>query len=72
LFRLLPRAQLQYEHAATGVPAVLAGTLDRSEELDCDARIFTAYRQQWISFQGTYRAGWRSHLLADFMWALAT
>ncbi|MBB5716636.1 hypothetical protein FHS94_003506 [Sphingomonas aerophila] len=25
-----------------------AGTFDRSEELDCVAHIFTAYRQRWV------------------------
>jgi hypothetical protein len=28
---------------------VRAGTLDRSEELDCVAHIFTAYRQRWVT-----------------------
>ena len=31
-----------------GVVVVRAGTLDRSEELDCVAHIFTAYRQRWV------------------------
>ena len=31
-----------------GVAVVRAGTLDRSEELDCAAHIFTAYRQAWV------------------------
>ena len=31
-----------------GVAVVRAGTLDRSEELDCVAHIFTAYRQRWV------------------------
>ena len=31
-----------------GVAVVRAGTLDRSEELDCVAHIFTAYRQLWV------------------------
>ena len=32
-----------------GVAVVRAGTLDRSEELECRAHIFTATRQRWIS-----------------------
>lgn len=32
-----------------GIAVVRAGTLDRSEELDCVAHIFTAYRQRWVS-----------------------
>ena len=32
-----------------GVAVVRAGTLDRSEELECVAHIFTAYRQRWVS-----------------------
>ncbi|WP_184060074.1 GFA family protein [Sphingomonas aerophila] len=31
-----------------GVAVVRAGTFDRSEELDCVAHIFTAYRQRWV------------------------
>jgi hypothetical protein len=31
-----------------GLPVVRAGTLDRSEELNCVAHIFTAYRQRWF------------------------
>jgi hypothetical protein len=31
-----------------GVAVVRAGTLDRSEELDCRAHIFTAYKQAWV------------------------
>ena len=31
-----------------GVAVVRAGTLDRSEELECVAHIFTAYRQRWV------------------------
>lgn len=31
-----------------GIAVVRAGTLDRSEELDCVAHIFTAYRQNWV------------------------
>jgi hypothetical protein len=32
-----------------GIAVVRAGTLDRSEELECRAHIFTAYRQGWVS-----------------------
>jgi hypothetical protein len=31
-----------------GVAVLRAGTLDRSEELECRAHIFTAYRQRWF------------------------
>lgn len=31
-----------------GVAVVRAGTLDRSEELDCVAHIFTATKQRWV------------------------
>ena len=31
-----------------GIAVVRAGTLDRSEELECRAHIFTAYRQGWV------------------------
>jgi hypothetical protein len=31
-----------------GIAVVRAGTLDRSEELDCRAHIFTAYKQGWF------------------------
>jgi hypothetical protein len=34
-----------------GFAVVRAGTLDRSEELDCFAHIFTAYRQRWIAIR---------------------
>ncbi|WP_174278564.1 GFA family protein [Sphingomonas bacterium] len=32
-----------------GVSVVRAGTLDRSEDLDCVAHIFTAYHQRWVA-----------------------
>ena len=31
-----------------GLAVVRAGTLDRSEELDCVAHIYTAFRQGWV------------------------
>ena len=31
-----------------GIAVVRAGTLDRSEELECRAHIFTTYRQRWV------------------------
>lgn len=31
-----------------GIAVVRAGTLDRSEELECKAHIFTAYKQAWV------------------------
>jgi hypothetical protein len=35
-----------------GVAVIRAGTLDRSEELDCKAHIFVAYKQAWVSLRG--------------------
>lgn len=32
-----------------GVAVVRAGTLDRSEELECRGHIFTAYKQAWVT-----------------------
>ena len=32
-----------------GIAVVRAGTLDRSEELDCVAHIFTASKQRWLA-----------------------
>ena len=32
-----------------GIAVVRAGTLDRSEELNCRAHIFTATRQRWVT-----------------------
>jgi len=32
-----------------GVAAIRAGTLDRSDEVECVAHIFTAYRQGWFA-----------------------
>jgi hypothetical protein len=32
-----------------GVAVIRAGTLDRSEELECRAHIFTNYRQRWVT-----------------------
>jgi hypothetical protein len=40
-----------------GIAVVRAGTLDRSEELNCVAHIFTAYRQQWVVIP-TDRPSW--------------
>lgn len=31
-----------------GIAVVRAGTLDRSEELDCVAHIYTSYKQHWV------------------------
>jgi hypothetical protein len=31
-----------------GIAVVRAGTLDRSEELECRAHIYTAYKQAWV------------------------
>ena len=32
-----------------GIAVIRAGTLDRSEELECRAHIFTNYRQRWVT-----------------------
>jgi hypothetical protein len=32
-----------------GIAVVRAGTVDRSEEFDCRAHIFTNYRQRWVT-----------------------
>lgn len=34
---------------APGIAVVRAGTLDRSEELECVAHIFTATKQRWVT-----------------------
>ena len=36
-----------------GVAVVRAGTLDRSEEVDCVAHIFTAFKQKWVMIPET-------------------
>lgn len=36
-----------------GLAVVRAGTLDRSEELNCRAHIFTNYKQGWVAFDPT-------------------
>lgn len=52
-----------------GIAAVRAGTLDRSEEAECVAHIFTAYRQRWFTIpEGV--AAWPEAPSADGFQAL--
>lgn len=36
-----------------GIAVVRAGTIDRSEELECRAHIYTAYKQAWVDLPDT-------------------
>ena len=36
-----------------GIAVIRAGTLDRSEDLECRAHIFTAYKQAWVALPDT-------------------
>ena len=38
-----------------GIAVVRAGTLDRSEELECRAHIFTNYKQRWVDLPDDVR-----------------
>ncbi|MCP3734271.1 GFA family protein [Sphingomonas sp. RP10(2022)] len=53
-----------------GIAVVRAGTLDRSEELDCVAHIFTAYRQRWVVIPADVPRWPEAPPPADFMRAL--
>ena len=53
-----------------GIAVVRAGTLDRSEELDCVAHIFTAYRQRWVVIPATVPSWPEAAPAADFLRAL--
>ena len=53
-----------------GVAVVRAGTLDRSEKLDCVAHIYTAYRQRWVVIPETVKSGPEAAPPAEFMQAL--
>ena len=53
-----------------GVAVVRAGTLDRSEELDCVAHIFTAYRQRWVVIPADLPSWPEAPPPADFVRAL--
>ncbi len=54
-----------------GVAVVRAGTLDRSEELDCVAHIFTAYRQPWVIIPADVPSWQEAAPPADFVRALS-
>ena len=43
-----------------GVAVIRAGTLDRSEDVDCVAHIFTDYRQRWFAIPADV-AQWPEH-----------
>ncbi len=53
-----------------GIAVVRAGTLDRSEELDCVAHIFTAYRQRWVVIPAEVSSWPEAAPPADFLRAL--
>ena len=53
-----------------GVAVVRAGTLDRSEEVDCVAHIFTAYRQRWVAIPAEVPSWPEAPPPADFLRAL--
>ncbi|MFW2852394.1 GFA family protein [Sphingomonas sp. TX0543] len=53
-----------------GVAVVRAGTLDRSEELECRAHIFTHYRQAWVTLPGDVPQWPEMAPPAEFMAAL--
>ena len=53
-----------------GVAVMRAGTFDRSEELDCVAHIFTAYRQSWFNIRAGVPSWPESPSPMDLMQAL--
>lgn len=53
------------------IAVVRAGTLDRSEELDCVAHIFTAYRQAWVAIPAGVPSWEEAPPPLDFMQALS-
>jgi hypothetical protein len=53
-----------------GVAVVRAGTLDRSEELDCVAHIYTAYKQRWVTIPDGVPHWAEAAPLAEFAAAL--
>jgi hypothetical protein len=54
-----------------GIAVVRAGTLDRSEKLDCVAHIFTAYRQAWVDIPVGIPSCKEAPPPLDFMQALS-
>lgn len=50
-----------------GIAVMRAGTLDRSEELNCVAHIFTAYRQRWVAMPADVPSWPEAPPPADFM-----
>lgn len=53
-----------------GIAVLRAGTLDRSEEVDCKAHIFTNYKQRWVDLPATVPQWPEAPLPADFVAAL--
>ena len=53
-----------------GIAVVRAGTLDRSEDLECVAHIFTAYRQRWVSIPTDVPSWPEAAPAADFVQAV--
>ena len=53
-----------------GIANMRAGTLDRSEELDCVAHIFTAYRQRWVTIPADVPSWPEAAPAADFAAAM--
>lgn len=54
-----------------GIAVLRAGTLDRSEELDCVAHIFTAYKQAWVIIPADKPSWPEAPPPAEFVAALA-
>lgn len=55
-----------------GVAVVRAGTLDRSEELECRAHIFTNYKQGWVSIPERVPQWPEMAPMAEFVAALSS
>jgi hypothetical protein len=53
-----------------GIAVIRAGTLDRSEELECKAHIFTAYKQAWVALPNDVPQWLEAAPPADFVAAL--
>ena len=53
-----------------GIAVVRAGTLDRSEELDCRAHIYTNYRQRWVPLPAEVPQWGEGAPMAEFVAAL--
>ena len=53
-----------------GIAVVRAGTLDRSEELECVAHIYTAYKQRWVDIPADVPSWPEAAAQDDFIRAL--